>query len=414
LATVAVIGLFVYVGVTSYNGVPGRDYGKVYVDVPAVGNLIGHDPVRIAGVRVGQVKHVGIDDATRRARVELQIEPGTEIPVDTDVKVRANGLLGARYVQLIPGRSAELVDDGATLRSRADALTFGVPDTLDTLDASTRASLGKLVDAAGVGLLGNGEDLNRGLDVVAEAAPEFTATAAEIAGRAEATSRLLPSLDAMIDPLNRSRDELAAMLRPAARAIEPFAQERTALRSALDEAPSTLATASAGLTRGRTLLASTERLATAVNRTLPAVPPGLRAATRLLVTSPDPLRRASALLRAAGPAVPAALKVTRSLSPVLPRLQSLLDEALPIVKYVGPRGCDIENFGVVMRSMTGFGGVGKGPLGPSMEFRAQLLPSPEALAPATKVSPIKKDAYAAPCKYLSRVYPYDTGQGGAR
>jgi hypothetical protein len=134
----------------------------------------------------------------------------------------------------------------------------------------------------------------------------------------------------------------------------------------------------------------------------------------LLVTSPGPLRRASALLRAAGPAVPAALKVTRSLSPVLPRVKSLLDEGLPVVDYIGPRGCDIENFGIVMRSMTGFGGVGTGPLGPSMEFRAQLEPTPEALAPATKLVPIKKDAYSAPCKYLSQVYPYDTGQGGGR
>jgi hypothetical protein len=67
-----------------------------------------------------------------------------------------------------------------------------------------------------------------------------------------------------------------------------------------------------------------------------------------------------------------------------------------------------------MRSMTGFGGVGTGPLGPSMEFRAQVVAAPEALGPLSNVLPAKKDAYSAPCKYLSKPYPYVAARGAGR
>lgn len=413
VATLTVLGLVLYVGLTSYNGVPGRDYAKLYVDVPAIGNLIGHDPVRIAGVRVGQVKHIAVS-RRGQARVELQLEPGTDIPADTTVRIRANGLLGARYVQLIPGTSSSLVADGGALRGAPDALSFGVPDTLDTLDRPTREGLGALVDGVGTGMLGNGQDLNRGLDAVADAAPRFTGLADALLERPDATARLIPALDRMMQPLDASRGDLAGMLAPGARALEPFAAERDALRTALDVAPGALTAATGGLQRGRRLIAATDALARSANRTLPSVPTGLRAAARLLGTSDGALRRATTLLRSAGPAVPAALRVTDRIPPVLPQLRSILDDGLPMIRYIAPRACDIENFGTVMRSMTGYGGAGRGPLGPSMEFRAQLVPTPEAVSPGTMLSAIKKDAYAAPCKYLSKAYPYVAASGGDR
>jgi hypothetical protein len=204
------------------------------------------------------------------------------------------------------------------------------------------------------------------------------------------------------------------MLDPAARALEPLASDaRPALRATLDKAPPALAAATGGLGRGRRLLASAHALATAATDTLPTLPRGLRAAAKLLRQSPPSLTRATALLRAASPAVPAALKLTRSVEPVLEPITRVSEDALPILRYIAPRGCDIENFGVVMRSMTGFGGVGTGPLGPSMEFRAQLLPAPEALAAGGEFVPAKKAAYATPCTYVSKPYPY-VSSGGRR
>ena len=60
LAVGAVFVAFGWLAVTAYNGVPGRHYTTVYADVSEVGNVLQHDQVRIAGVRVGQVQQRSI------------------------------------------------------------------------------------------------------------------------------------------------------------------------------------------------------------------------------------------------------------------------------------------------------------------------------------------------------------------
>src|SRR5207244_3542441 len=110
------------------------DYRTLYVDARAVGNLRAHDPVRVAGVRVGQVGGLRISSGGR-ARVRLQLEPDAP-PFQTNSKVaiRAAGLLGARYVELVPGRVGTPLADGATIHAGDNALTFGVSEALDTFD----------------------------------------------------------------------------------------------------------------------------------------------------------------------------------------------------------------------------------------------------------------------------------------
>src|SRR5207253_997437 len=143
----------------AYNGVPGRSYSTVYVEVPQIGNLLQHDQVRIAGVRVGQVERRSItpDGHTRLA---LQLEPGVSLPADTTVAIRASGLLGARYVQLVPGRSTRVLASGSTIRAPGSSITIGLPEALDTFDAQTRGALGSTLGELGTGLLGHGTQLN--------------------------------------------------------------------------------------------------------------------------------------------------------------------------------------------------------------------------------------------------------------
>jgi phospholipid/cholesterol/gamma-HCH transport system substrate-binding protein len=401
LSVLAVLGALIYVGVSSYNGVPLEHYQSLTVEVPDIGNLIEHDPVRIAGVRVGQVSSESVTP-DGKARVGLQIDPGTRIPVGTQVMVRTNGLLGARYIQLIPSTSRKLLPSGSTVTGGAGALTDGVPEALQTFDAGTRTALGEMINGLGLGLLGQGEGLNAAIHDAAPAATQFTALAQSILARPGAAARLIPALDSTMAPLDASRDQLTELLAPASRALTPLVTQRGQLRQALVDAPPALSSAESGLRTSETLLASADALAVAAKRTLPVLPHGLNEATTLLRTSPTPLRRAKALLGEATSAVPATLKITAALSPVLPPLRQALDNLAPMLVYTGQRGCDIENFGVTLRSMTGYGGVGSGPIGPPMEFRAQIATGPEALSELSSVSPIHHDAYAAPCKYVDR------------
>ena len=405
---VAVSGLIaslVWLAVTAYNGVPFRHYSTVYVSIPQAGNLLQHDPVRIAGVRVGQVlqKEIGRDG---NIRLKLQLEPGVHVPADTTVAIRASGLLGARYVELVPGASTQQLRAGSTIHAPLNALTFGVPEALDTLDAQTRGQLGNLVNGLGTGLLGRGVQLNEALRLSALEIRPFEQLTQTIVSSG-APERLLPSLDALTTSLARARGDLANSFGPATKALAPLVDQRTALRSALDRAPSALVAAQSGLSDGETLLSATRALASAARATLPDAPAGLRQATALLRDTHSDLAGARSLLQSAEPAVPAVLRITGSLQPLLAPLGQGLDNLTAIANQVAPYGCNVINLGAVFRSMTGYGGYGEGPNGPAMSFRLMVVPSGVGtLAGAADTSGLAgRDGYPPPCKYVAGPYP---------
>ncbi|WP_354700080.1 hypothetical protein DSM112329_00343 [Paraconexibacter sp. AEG42_29] len=417
LATLAAAAALIALGISSYNGVPGRDYKTVYVDVPKVGYLNVHDPVRIAGVRVGQVKSTDVT-ADGQAQVKVQLEPDVELPAGTTAAIRANGLLGARYVQLIPAATSgdgATMADGSTIRTREDVLSFGVPETLETLDAGARGGLGTTVDTLGQGMLGSGEQLSRGLHSAALTTTPFFGLRDRLLAPGTQLAELVPSLNRGMTPLDASRRDIAATLPPLADAVQPFIDRRDAVRETLEKAPGALTAADSGLARGRRLLRSADALATAAHRTLPTVPAGLRRTAALLREAPTPLNRTRSLLSEADETVPAVLKLTKAIPPVLPKAEHALKTASPILDELAPSGCDFINLWTTFRSMTGFGINGSGPGGPTMMFRAAVVPSPEVLSGTGGITPKPgtptRNAYPAPCRFGPSEYPTTTLAG---
>ena len=109
LAAIAYLSLSV--GGISYSGPKGL---KISADFDEIGGLKPRAPVVVSGVKVGQVKAITLDKGYR-ARVELDLEPGLALPVDTSASIVTSGVLGDRYVQLQLGGDPELVKNGEDL-----------------------------------------------------------------------------------------------------------------------------------------------------------------------------------------------------------------------------------------------------------------------------------------------------------
>jgi virulence factor Mce-like protein len=74
-----------------------------------VAGLVEGDEVRIAGVRVGQVKGIGLaEGATDRPLAEVELEVDADIPLPSTVEatIRYRNLVGQRYVALAEGEGA--------------------------------------------------------------------------------------------------------------------------------------------------------------------------------------------------------------------------------------------------------------------------------------------------------------------
>ena len=76
--------------------------------------------VRISGVNVGTVIGETLNQENFQARITMSIGPDISLPVDTEASIVGDGLLGSKYVNLMPGQSQEILRDGETLRETRD------------------------------------------------------------------------------------------------------------------------------------------------------------------------------------------------------------------------------------------------------------------------------------------------------
>jgi phospholipid/cholesterol/gamma-HCH transport system substrate-binding protein len=81
-----------------------------------IGQLKVRAPVKVAGVRVGQVQSINLDPGKETADVKLAIDQRYDkIPEDTVATIFTSGLLGDQYVGLQYGSSKKALAEGGTL-----------------------------------------------------------------------------------------------------------------------------------------------------------------------------------------------------------------------------------------------------------------------------------------------------------
>jgi len=85
----------------------------VYADFPSVGGLKSGASVEIAGVSVGRVQSIGLNDY--QARVALQIDTNVKLQTDAIVSIKTKGLIGEKFVLISPGGSDKVVPPGGRL-----------------------------------------------------------------------------------------------------------------------------------------------------------------------------------------------------------------------------------------------------------------------------------------------------------
>jgi phospholipid/cholesterol/gamma-HCH transport system substrate-binding protein len=127
-----IVGLFVAVGLAaiaylslqvgglSYKGEGGLELVAAFDEI---GGLRERAPVAIAGVTVGQVTKIELDEAMR-ARVTIDIESGLELPIDSSAAIRTSGVLGDQFIALEAGGEDELLAPGEEIEFTENALSL--------------------------------------------------------------------------------------------------------------------------------------------------------------------------------------------------------------------------------------------------------------------------------------------------
>jgi len=184
--------------------------------------------VKMAGVLIGYVKDIRLDG--RKARVELMIYAGTRIPKDSRATLNMLGLLGEKYVEILPGESDEACPNGGEI---AGAEGVGL-DRVGIL----LASLGDEIKGAAAGLRGMLDEETRAgvrtaLDGVSGAAQELRAFLGENRG---ALARAAGDASRTFEAADKALAGAAADLEQTLRLLRETVEEnREGLRSSLEK-----------------------------------------------------------------------------------------------------------------------------------------------------------------------------------
>lgn len=100
--------------------VVGKGY-TVYAEFDKVGGIKPGAVVEIAGVEVGKVKSVRLNERYR-ATVEMRIFENIELQEDSIASVKTKGIIGEKYIYITPGGSDKLIKDGGKIRETESAI----------------------------------------------------------------------------------------------------------------------------------------------------------------------------------------------------------------------------------------------------------------------------------------------------
>ncbi len=72
--------------------------------------------VRISGIKVGSILSESLDPDTFDATLRMSIDPSIKLPDDTTAAIVSAGLLGDKYLSLVPGGSDKTIPPGGRIR----------------------------------------------------------------------------------------------------------------------------------------------------------------------------------------------------------------------------------------------------------------------------------------------------------
>lgn len=125
------VGIFVLIGIVCVGYLTiklgkmewiGDNHYLLYARFESVSGLRPGANVEIAGVRIGQIDSISLDQERQVAKVMLKIQKGTVLTDDVIASVKTSGLIGDKYIMLLPGGSDQILGPGDLITETESAV----------------------------------------------------------------------------------------------------------------------------------------------------------------------------------------------------------------------------------------------------------------------------------------------------
>ncbi len=309
------------------------DGPRVVAIFDAVPGLVTGAEVQRAGVTIGRVEAIGLEDD--RPRVTLRLDERGALHRGAVADLRMVSLSGQlnRVVSITDGHGPAL-RDGATLGLARTEQPVEVEQVLSTLDPATRAAVRRIVRGAEATVAGRGEALAGTLRRARAALAETGDTVDDLTADGAALRRVVSSTRQVTAALAGAPGTTGTAVDRLASVLGDTADEQEALGRALAALPAGLRAPRATLNRlrrqiprlrgtvadARPAVAALRAVAPEARTTLTAARPVLRDVRGLTTNGPGQLTTVRPLVDEATPFL-------RRLTPTLDAANPMLDEA---------------------------------------------------------------------------------------
>ncbi len=200
----------------------------VYTRFDTVAGLEKKTVVRMAGVKVGVVDDIKL--SANRAEVAMDINPDIEISRDSKAMLASLGLLGEKYIEIMPGVEEEIVEPGGTIGSlppvsfdQLGMILSSVGDDIKSTSKAMRDLLGE-----GEARVNIKEILQNLSSVSAELREFFSENKPLLTESLEKSGRAIEKFDQNVESLSQNLDELIQTLK------DTVEENRAGLKGNLD------------------------------------------------------------------------------------------------------------------------------------------------------------------------------------
>ncbi|MFL6135043.1 MAG: MCE family protein [Nocardioidaceae bacterium] len=198
-----------------------------YAAFSEAGGLKVNDEVRIAGVRVGKVREVSLEDG--HVRVEFKVDRGADFGSSTRAAIKVKTLLGAMYLGLEPDGGGQL-DEGSEIPMTRTSSPYDVVQAFSGLaDRSERIDTDRLsqsLDTLGTLTQNTPEEFRAALSGLSD-------LSANVAARDAQLNTLLRNMKKVSTVLGDRRTDLVTLMRDGDQLFRALAARRDSVHNLL-------------------------------------------------------------------------------------------------------------------------------------------------------------------------------------
>ncbi|MGB9667555.1 MAG: outer membrane lipid asymmetry maintenance protein MlaD [Thermosulfidibacteraceae bacterium] len=132
------VGIFMLIGIIALGWITiklgrmelltGSGYYDLKAEFTNVGGLKVGASVEIGGVEIGRVNKIYIDPKNYTAIVDMSISDKVKIPDDSIAAIKTKGLIGEKFVEILPGASVNYLKPGEKIVNTQPA--FSIEDAI--------------------------------------------------------------------------------------------------------------------------------------------------------------------------------------------------------------------------------------------------------------------------------------------